>query len=96
MVVRVVQALRFMNIRAPITVNELTLDLNEEQQTERNLSSIPSSLAILLRLWTVQCLNLTQYKMQSVSVCVLLCHQGPVILRSDYRTHFKCLILYLQ
>ncbi len=96
MVVRVVQALRFMNIRAPITVNELTLDLNEEQQSERNLSSILSSLAILLRLWTVQCLNLTQYKMQSVYVCVLLCHQGPVTLRSDYRTHSKCLILYLQ
>ncbi len=91
MVVRAVQALGSMKVRVPITVNELTLDLNK-QQSERNLSRILSSLAILLRRWTVQCLNLTQYKIQSVSVCVLLCHQGPVTLRSDCRTHFKCLI----
>ncbi len=93
MVVRAVQALRFIKVRAPIiTVNELTLDLKEEQQSERYLSRILSSLAILLRLWTVQCLNLIGHKIQSVSVCVLLCHQGPVTLRSDCRTTFKCLI----
>ncbi|XP_016411169.1 uncharacterized protein LOC107742632, partial [Sinocyclocheilus rhinocerous] len=81
MVVRVVQALRSMKVRAPITVNEITIDLNEKQQSERNLSRVLSSLAILLRLWTVQCLNLIGHKIQSVSVSVLLCHQGPVTLR---------------
>ncbi|XP_059415085.1 uncharacterized protein LOC132149698 isoform X3 [Carassius carassius] len=86
MLVRVVQALRFMKVRAPITVNELTLDLNKEQQSESNLSRILSKLAILLRLWTVQCLNLTEYKIQSVSVSVLLCHQGPVSLRLSKET----------
>ncbi|RXN37994.1 hypothetical protein ROHU_001525 [Labeo rohita] len=73
MVVRAVQALRSMKVRAPITVNKLTLDMNVEQQSERNQS-------ILLRLWTVQSLNLMGCKIQSVSVSVLLCHQGPVTL----------------
>ncbi|RXN34260.1 hypothetical protein ROHU_014983 [Labeo rohita] len=62
-----------MKVRAPITVNKLTLDMNVEQQSERNQS-------ILLRLWTVQSLNLMGCKIQSVSVSVLLCHQGPVTL----------------
>ncbi|KTG47782.1 hypothetical protein cypCar_00050006, partial [Cyprinus carpio] len=75
-----------MKVRAPITVNKLTLDLNEEQQSERSLSRILSKLAILLRLWTVKCLNLTKYKIQSVSVSVLLCHQGPVTLRLSKET----------
>ncbi len=44
MVVRVVQALRFMNIRAPITVNELTLDLNEEQQYREESVQHPEQL----------------------------------------------------
>ncbi|KTF78135.1 hypothetical protein cypCar_00039014, partial [Cyprinus carpio] len=86
MVVRIAQALQSMRVRAPIAVNELTLDPNDKQLSERNLSRIVSSLAILLRLWTVQCLNLTEYKIQSVSVSVLLCHQGPVILRPSKET----------
>ncbi|KTG38729.1 hypothetical protein cypCar_00025619, partial [Cyprinus carpio] len=81
-----ISQLRSMTVRAPITVNELTLDLNEEQQSERNLSRVLSSLAILLRLWTVQCLNSTQYKIQSVSVSVLPCHQGPVTLILSKKT----------
>ncbi|KAL1279196.1 hypothetical protein QQF64_025869 [Cirrhinus molitorella] len=80
MVVRIVQALRSMKVRAPITVNELSLELNEEQHSERNQSRVLSSLAILLRLWTVQCLELIGCNIQSVSVCVLLCHQGPLTL----------------
>ncbi|XP_042577299.1 uncharacterized protein LOC109068285 [Cyprinus carpio] len=86
MVVRIAQALQSMRVRAPIAVNELTLDPNDKQLSERNLSRIVSSLAILLRLWTVQCWNLTEYKIQSVSVSVLLCHQGPVILRPSKET----------
>ncbi|XP_058623995.1 uncharacterized protein LOC131534892 [Onychostoma macrolepis] len=86
MVVRIVQALRSLRIQAPITVNKLTLDLKLEQWSEIKLSRILSSLAILLRLWTVQCLNLTEYKIQSVSVFDLLCHQGPVTLRPSKET----------
>ncbi|XP_051742458.1 uncharacterized protein LOC127508489 isoform X12 [Ctenopharyngodon idella] len=83
MVVRIVQALRSMRVQTPVTVNELTLDPNDNQLSERKWSRVLSSLAILLRLWTVQCLNLTEYKMESVSLSVLLCHQGPLILRSS-------------
>ncbi|XDV11805.1 hypothetical protein PO909_000632 [Leuciscus waleckii] len=81
MVLRIVQVLRSMRAQTPVTVNELTLDLNGERLSERKWSRVLSSLAIFLRLWTVQCLNLTECKMASVSLCVLLCHQGPVILR---------------
>ncbi|XDV11799.1 hypothetical protein PO909_000628 [Leuciscus waleckii] len=81
MVLRIVQVLRSMRAQTPVTVNELTLDLNGERLSERKWSRVLSSLAIFLRLWTVQCLNLTECKMASVSLCVLLCLQGPVILR---------------
>lgn len=84
MVVRIVQALRFMRLQTPVTVNELTLDPNDKQLSERKRSRVLSSLAILLRLWTVQCVNLTEYKMESVSLSVLLCLQGPLTVR--YKT----------
>ncbi|XP_056089378.1 uncharacterized protein LOC130069506 isoform X1 [Rhinichthys klamathensis goyatoka] len=83
MVLRIVQVLRSMRVQTPVTVNELTLDLNGERLSERKWSRVLSSLAIFLRLWTVQCLNLTEHKMASVSLCVLLCHQAPVILRAS-------------
>ncbi|KAK1792081.1 hypothetical protein P4O66_001861 [Electrophorus voltai] len=51
------------------------------QQTEGALSRVLSSLASLLRLWHVQCLNLTEYKMEAQSLTVLLCHQGPLTIR---------------
>ncbi|XP_056089447.1 uncharacterized protein LOC130069555 [Rhinichthys klamathensis goyatoka] len=83
MVLRIVQVLRSMRVQTPVTVNELTLDLNGERLSERKWSRVLSSLAIFLRRWTVQCLNLTEHKMASVSLCVLLCHQAPVILRAS-------------
>ncbi|KAL1279206.1 hypothetical protein QQF64_025879, partial [Cirrhinus molitorella] len=86
MVVRIMQTLRSMKVRAPITVNKLILDQNYKQWSERNLSRVLSSLAILLRLWTVQCLDLTDCKIQSVSVSVLLCHRGPLTLRPSRET----------
>uniref|UniRef100_A0A9J8CTR7 NACHT domain-containing protein n=1 Tax=Cyprinus carpio carpio TaxID=630221 RepID=A0A9J8CTR7_CYPCA len=86
MVVRIAEALRSMWVQTPVTVYELTLNLNMEQWSERKLSRVLSNLAIILRLWTVQCLNLTEYNMLSVSLSVLLCHQGPVILRLSKET----------
>ncbi|KAK7175301.1 hypothetical protein R3I93_002261 [Phoxinus phoxinus] len=83
MVLRIARVLRSVRVQTPVTINELTLDLNGERLSERKRSRVLSSLAIFLRLWTVQCLNLTEYKMASASLCVLLCHQGPVILRAS-------------
>ncbi|KAK2917084.1 hypothetical protein Q8A67_001458 [Cirrhinus molitorella] len=65
MVVRIVQALRSMKVRAPITVNELSLELNEEQHSERNQSRVLSSLAILLRLCV-----LSKVTLQKIAECV--------------------------
>lgn len=89
MVLRIVQALRFMRVQTPVTVNELTLDPNDKLLSERKRFRVLSSLAILLRLWTVQCLNLTEYKMESVSLSVLLCHQGPLTLRYNTIRHIS-------
>lgn len=86
MVVRLVKTLRSLKVRAPVTVNELILELNNELCLERSLSRVLSSLAILLRLWTVHCLNLIECNIQPVSLSILLCHQGPLTLRPSKET----------
>lgn len=67
---------------SPLTVPELSLVLKSSQPPERVLSRALSSVASLLRLWTVQCLDLTDFCIQGHSVITLLCHQGPLTLRS--------------
>ncbi|XP_042174617.1 uncharacterized protein LOC112238785 isoform X3 [Oncorhynchus tshawytscha] len=66
---------------SPLTVPELSLVLKSSQPPERVLSRALSSVASLLRLWTVQCLDLTDFCIQGHSVITLLCHQGPLTLR---------------
>ncbi|XP_055780066.1 uncharacterized protein LOC129855971 [Salvelinus fontinalis] len=65
----------------PLTVPELTLVLKSSQPPERVLSRALSSVASLLRFWTVQCLDLTDFCIQGHSLITLLCHQGPLTLR---------------
>ncbi|XP_035385563.1 uncharacterized protein LOC113569412 isoform X2 [Electrophorus electricus] len=85
-VVRMVRALGAVRSPATVTVEELSLILSSTQQTEGALSRVLSSLASLLRLWHVQCLNLTEYKMEAQSLTVLLCHQGPLTIRLSKET----------
>lgn len=66
----------------PRTVPELSLVLKSSQPPERVLSRALSSVASLLRLWRVQCLDLTDFWIQGHSLITLLCHQGPLSLRS--------------
>ncbi|XP_036809908.1 uncharacterized protein LOC110498597 isoform X5 [Oncorhynchus mykiss] len=66
---------------SPLTVTELSLVLKSSQPPERVLSRALSSVASLLRLWTVQCLDLTDFCIQGHSLITLLCHQGPLTLR---------------
>ncbi|XP_076873327.1 uncharacterized protein LOC143523065 [Brachyhypopomus gauderio] len=80
-VVKMVRTLRTVRSPAPVTVEELSLIHTSTQQPEGALSRVLSSLASLLRLWRVQCLNLTYYKMEAQSLTVLLCHQGPLTIR---------------
>ncbi|XP_076872906.1 uncharacterized protein LOC143522869 isoform X1 [Brachyhypopomus gauderio] len=80
-VVKMVRTLRTVRSPAPVTVEELSLIHTSTQQPEGALSRVLSSLASLLRLWRVQCLNLTDYKLEAQSLTVLLCHQGPLTIR---------------
>ncbi|XP_076872877.1 uncharacterized protein LOC143522860 [Brachyhypopomus gauderio] len=80
-VVKMVRTLRTVRSPAPVTIEELSLIHTSTQQPEGALSRVLSSLASLLRLWRVQCLNLTDYKMEAQSLTVLLCHQGPLTIR---------------
>ncbi|XP_056608272.1 uncharacterized protein LOC130425872 [Triplophysa dalaica] len=79
MVVRTVRALR--SSKVPVSVNELSVDLNDKRRSDSEMSRVLSSLASLLRLWTVQCLNLSDCRMKSLSLILLLSQQSPVTLR---------------
>ncbi|XP_070999021.1 uncharacterized protein [Oncorhynchus clarkii lewisi] len=70
----------------PLTVPELSLVLKSSQPPERVLSRALSSVASLLRLWRVQCLDLTDFCIQGHSLITLLCHQGPLSLRLNSDT----------
>ncbi|XP_069055262.1 uncharacterized protein [Lepisosteus oculatus] len=72
--------------RAPVCVEELSLVLNAAQQGERLLSRVLSSLVSLLRVWTVQCLDLTPCCIDGRALTVLLCHQGPLTVRLSRET----------
>ncbi|XP_045070477.1 uncharacterized protein LOC121562784 [Coregonus clupeaformis] len=56
----------------PLTVPELSLVLKSNQPPERVLSRALSSVASLLRLWRVQCLDLTDFWIQGHSLITLL------------------------
>ncbi|KAM9398446.1 uncharacterized protein ACWYII_031916 [Salvelinus alpinus] len=70
----------------PLTVPELSLVLKSSQPPERVLSRALSSVASLLRLWRVQCLDLTDLCIQGHSLITLLCHQGSLSLRLNSDT----------
>ncbi|XP_064871218.1 uncharacterized protein LOC115119063 [Oncorhynchus nerka] len=70
----------------PLIVPELSLVLKSSQPPERVLSRALSSVASLLRLWRVQCLDLTDFCIQGHSLITLLCHQGPLSLRLNSDT----------
>ncbi|XP_071264451.1 uncharacterized protein [Salvelinus alpinus] len=70
----------------PLTVPELSLVLKSSQTPERVLSRALSSVVSLLRLWRVQCLDLTDFWIQGHSLIALLCHQGPLSLKLNSDT----------
>lgn len=76
-----VKALRSFNDHLPLTTEELSLITNGSKQ---NRSHILSSLTSLLRLMSVQSLDLTQCKSEALSLTALLALQDPIILRSVF------------
>ncbi|XP_041925502.1 uncharacterized protein LOC121689616 isoform X1 [Alosa sapidissima] len=81
MVMRLARAMRTGRGLAPVSVEELSLYLNSKEVSQRVLSRVLSCLALLLRLWTVQCLDLTSCRVEGHSLIILLCQQDPLKLR---------------
>ncbi|KAJ8000492.1 hypothetical protein DPEC_G00180690 [Dallia pectoralis] len=76
----------------PLTVPELSLVPDSRQTSERQLSRALSSVAFLLRVWTVHSLDLTDFCFQGHSVILLLSHQGPLTLRLQSDTLQKLVV----
>ena len=65
----------------PVAIEELSLVLERTWLSEAALSRVVSSVASLLRLWSVQCLDLTKFSIHPHSLITLLGHYGPLTLR---------------
>ncbi|KAL1261145.1 hypothetical protein QQF64_008972, partial [Cirrhinus molitorella] len=76
--VKMVRAMRSFNGPLPVTSEELSLVTKDPKQ---NLSHILSSLTSLLRLLSVQCLDLIECKSEAVSLTALLGLQEPQTIR---------------
>lgn len=81
MVMRLARAMTTGRGLAPASIEELSLDLNSTEVSQRVLSRVLSCLALLLRHWTVWCLNLTSCRIKGQSLVTILCHQNPPKLR---------------
>ncbi|XP_028847007.1 uncharacterized protein LOC114796724 [Denticeps clupeoides] len=76
MLFRITRALRSQGGCSSVTIEELSLI-----QPEGALSRILSSLVLLLRHWTVRCLDLTACQIEAQSVTGLLMYQGLLTIR---------------
>lgn len=65
----------------PVNLTELSLVQRSTQQPSEAQSTIQSSLASLLNLWEIECLNLIAYEMEAQSHIVLINQQGPLAIR---------------
>ncbi|KAM9463350.1 uncharacterized protein ACWYII_009089 isoform 3-T6 [Salvelinus alpinus] len=81
MTVKLTRLLATGRVSAPMGIKELSLVFENSQLPEDVLSRVLSSVASLLRLWTVQCLDLTECTIHGHSLILLLGHQGPLKLK---------------
>ncbi|XP_049328544.1 uncharacterized protein LOC111190427 isoform X3 [Astyanax mexicanus] len=96
MVLKVERALRAVRFSAPVTIKELSLIHSKTKWTDKKLSKILSGLASLLRLCDVQCLNLTEHRMEPQSLTVLLCHQDPLTIRLSKETLQQMVVMVYE
>lgn len=80
LLVKMSRALRSLNAPS-LTTEEFSLLTKDSKQ---NLSRILSSLSSFLRLLSVQCLDLTECKSESLSLTALLGLQEPLTIRSVF------------
>ncbi|XP_067085605.1 uncharacterized protein [Osmerus mordax] len=81
MAVHLSRLVRTSRLASQVTIEELSLVLEKVWLSEEALSRVVSSVASLLRLWSVQCLDLTQFSIHPHSLLTLLGHHGPLTLR---------------
>ncbi|XP_072526004.1 uncharacterized protein [Salminus brasiliensis] len=96
MVVKVERALRAVRAPAPVTIEELSLIQSRTTWTGDKLSRVLSSLASLLRVWNVQCLNLTEHTIEAQSLTVLLCLQDHLTIRVSKETLLQLVFLVYE
>lgn len=61
-----------------ITVKKLSVVLSSSDLSERALCQLLSSLAFLLKVWTVRNLDLSEFKIKAHLFICLLSHEGPL------------------
>ncbi len=83
MLVKMVRALRTFKGPFPLTTDELSLITKD---SKLNLPHVLSRLTSLLRLLSVQCLDLTECRSEALSLLALLGLQEPLIIRSVFST----------
>ncbi|XP_056612443.1 uncharacterized protein si:ch211-281l24.3 isoform X2 [Triplophysa dalaica] len=86
MVMMMVRALRSFNGHSLLNTDELSVVTKDSKLTH---SRIVSSLTSLLRRLSVRCLDLTECKLEAVSVTALLCLQGLQTIRLSEETSKK-------
>uniref|UniRef100_A0A8C8D2C7 Uncharacterized protein n=1 Tax=Oncorhynchus tshawytscha TaxID=74940 RepID=A0A8C8D2C7_ONCTS len=81
MTVKLTRLLATGRVSAPMGVEEISLVIENSQLSEDVLSRVLSSVASLLRVWTVQRLDLTKCTIHGHSLILLLGHRGPLKLK---------------
>uniref|UniRef100_A0A8C7SUR9 RING-type E3 ubiquitin transferase n=2 Tax=Oncorhynchus mykiss TaxID=8022 RepID=A0A8C7SUR9_ONCMY len=81
MTVKLTRLLATGRVSAPMGVEEISLVIENSQLSEDVLSRVLSSVASLLRVWTVQRLDLTKCTIHGHCLILLLGHRGPLKLK---------------
>ncbi|XP_068575513.1 uncharacterized protein [Cebidichthys violaceus] len=76
-----------------LAVQELSLSPQKAQPSQRALLKVVSSLASLLRYWTVTRLDLTEFCAPALGLLPLLLHDGPLTIRLSEKTFQQLLSL---
>ncbi|XP_075950848.1 uncharacterized protein LOC142952788 isoform X2 [Anarhichas minor] len=76
-----------------LAVEELSLSPQKAQLSQRRLLKVVSSLASLLRYWTVTRLDLTEFCAPALGLLPLLLHDGPLTIRLSEKTFQQLLSL---
>ncbi|XP_026219692.1 uncharacterized protein LOC113164556 isoform X2 [Anabas testudineus] len=83
------------NVVGALTIQELSVAPKTVQPSERVLLRVVSSLASLLRHWTVGRLDLTDFCVPAQSLIPLLLHAGPLTIKLS-EDHFQQLLMILH